>query len=132
MKKIQLNDNMGALVAPHGFTLDPTEEYVIDVLKELETQNAIMASFQVMGAPTAINDYHNWLKDNGFDVMMPNPTNEFVSNYYGKQALWKTKYSQGIVVKAVDDDDYFIIMECSNLNEGYKYTQVLVTPGGCM
>ena len=132
MKKIRLNPDMGKAVAPHGYDLKPNEEYIIDVQKELESQGAIFSAFQVMGAPIAINDYHKWLKDNGFDLVTPNPTNEFVSSYYGKKALWSTEYSQGIVVKATDDDDYFIVMECSRLNEGYQYTKVLVTPGGCM
>lgn len=37
--------------------------------------------------------------------------------------LWKTAYSQGIVVKAENDDDYFIVMECSRENSGYKHTK---------
>ncbi len=132
MKKIKLNDDMGAVVEQHGYELNPCEEYVINVHEELHSQVAISEAFKAMGAPIALKDYHKWLKDNGFDVNSPNPTNSFVSSYYGKKPLWNTEYSQGIVVKAEDDDDYFIVMECSRLNEGYKYTKVLVTLGGCM
>ena len=65
---------------------------------------------------------------------MPNPTNDVVAPYYGVKPLWKTDYSQGIVVKAENEDDYFIVMECSNKNEnkGYKCTKVILTMGGCM
>lgn len=63
---------------------------------------------------------------------MPNPTNEVVAPYYGVGPLWKTEYSQGIVVRAEDDDDYYIVMECSSKNKGYKHTKVILTMGGCM
>lgn len=45
---------------------------------------------------------------------------------------WKTDYSQGIVVMAEDDSDYFIVMECSSKNKGYKHAKVILTMGGCM
>ena len=44
----------------------------------------------------------------------------------------KTDLSQGIVVRAENEDDYFIVMECSRLNEGFKYTQIILTLGGCL
>ena len=98
----------------------------------MEFQAEIITSFQVMGAPPAIKNYHAWLFENGFDIEVPNPTNEFVSAYYGVKPLWKTAYSQGVVVKAENDDDYFIVMECSNKNRGYKHTKIILTLGGCM
>lgn len=52
---------------------------------------------------------------------MPNPTNEIVATFYGIGSLWKTEYSQGVVVKAEDDDDYYIVMECSSKNKGDKH-----------
>lgn len=58
---------------------------------------------------------------------MPNPTNEIVAPFYGIGPLWKTEYSQGVVVKAEDDDDYYIVMECSSKNKGYKHTKVILT-----
>ena len=63
---------------------------------------------------------------------MPNPTNYFVVHFYGLKALWKTDLSQGIVVRAEKEDDYFIVMECSRLNEGFKYTQINLALGGCL
>ena len=63
---------------------------------------------------------------------MPNPTNEFVAKYYGLKPLWKTDYSQGIVVKNENDDDFYIVMECSNKNKGYKHTKIILTPDGCL
>ena len=74
-----------------------------------------------------------WLVfEKGFSVEMPNPTNEVVAEYYGVKPLWRTAYSQGIVVKAENESDYFIVMECSGKNRGYKRTQVILTMGGCM
>ena len=31
-----------------------------------------------------------------------------------------------------DNGDYFIVMECSNKNKGYKNTKIILTPGGCI
>lgn len=98
----------------------------------MEFQQSIMMSFQIIGYPPALKNYHAWLFENGFSVEAPNPTNEFVAKYYGVKPLWKTDYSQGIVVKDVKDSDYFIVMECSNKNKGYKHTIVILTLGGCM
>ena len=63
---------------------------------------------------------------------MPNPANSFVDQFYGKKALWKTDLSQGIVVRAENEDDYFIVMGCSRVNEGFKYTQIILALGGCL
>lgn len=131
MKKIKLNKDFGQIVEAHGYELDSTKEYVINIKDELEEQEGILRAVQTMGL-LAIEDYHKWLSENGFNVNIPNPTNEFVSKYYGVRPLWNTDLSQGIVVKAENDDDYFIVMECSRLNEGFKYTQIIVTLGGCL
>jgi hypothetical protein len=132
MKKIKLNEDAGKIMSIDGYILEPTEKYVIDIEEEMEFQMATMMSFQIMGPPPALKNYHAWLFENGFDVETPNPTNELVASYYGVKPLWKTDYSQGIVVKAENDSDYFIVMECSNKNKGYKHTQVILTLGGCM
>ncbi len=132
MIKIKLNEDAGKIVSIDEYVLDPTEKYVIDIEEEMEFQKAIMRSFQIMGPPPALKNYHAWLFENGFNAETPNPTNEVVARYYGVKPLWKTAYSQGIVVKAENDSDYFIIMECSNKNKGYKHTQVILTLGGCM
>ena len=132
MKKIKLNESVGLRMSVDEYILDPTEKYVIDIEEEMEFQMAIMMSFQVMGPPPALKNYHAWLYENGFNVDEPNPTNEFVASYYGVKPLWKTAYSQGIVVKDENDSDYFIVMECSSQNKGYKHTQVILTMGGCV
>ena len=132
MKKIKLNEFLDSKTSNNEYELDPTEKYVIDIESELELQSAIMMSFQVMGPPPALKNYHAWLFENGFDVETPNPTNECVASYYGVKSLWKTDYSQGIVVRIENDGDYYIVMECSNKNRGYKHTKVILTPGGCL
>lgn len=131
MQKIKLNRDFGQTIKAHGFELDATKKYVINLDDEFEQQVSIMQAVQMMGLP-AIEDYHTWLEDNGFDVNMPNPTNAFVEKSYGVKPLWRTELSQGIVVREESDDDYYIVMECSRLNEGFKYTQIIVTLGGCM
>ena len=131
MKKIKLNENSGEMLGG-GYILDPTEEYVIDLEQEMEFQAAIRMSFQTMGMPPALKNYHAWLFENGFSVELPNPTNEAVACYYGVKPLWKTDYSQGIVVRAEEEDDYFIVMECSSKNRGYRHTQVILTMLGCL
>lgn len=132
MKKIKLNDNINKITPTDEYVLDTTEKYVIDIEKEIEFQMATAMSFQILGSPPALMNYHLWLFENGFNVEVPNPTNEVVARYYGVKPLWKTDFSQGIVVKAENNSDYFIIMECSNKNKGYKHTQVILTLGGCM
>ncbi|WP_068456194.1 hypothetical protein [Aedoeadaptatus pacaensis] len=132
MKKINLSDSIENEMSVDGYRLDPTEKYVINFLEEIEFQQSIMMSFNIMGYPPALKNYHAWLFENGFSVEDPNPTNELVAKYYGVKPLWKTDYSQGIVVKDENDSDYFIVMECSNKNKGYKHTIVILTLGGCM
>ena len=132
MKKIKLNKNLGRKTSIDEYILDPTEKYVIDIEEEMEFQVATMMSFQIMGPPPALKNYHAWLFENGFDIEVPNPTNEFVSAFYGVKPLWETAYSQGVVVKAENNDDYFIVMECSCKNKGYKHTKVILTPSGCL
>ena len=131
MIKIKLNE-IKRKATNDEYALDPTEEYVINLEEEMKFQMATAMSFQTMGAPPALKNYHVWLLENGFNVEMPDPTNEFVAQYYGVKPLWKTPYSQGIVVKAENEDDYFIVMECSNKNRGYKYAIIILTLGGCM
>lgn len=130
MKKIRLN-NVNK-TSSDEYVLNPLEKYIISIDEEMGFQMAILSSFQIMGAPPALKNYHAWLFENKFDIDNPNPTNEFVSQYYGVKPLWKTPYSQGIVVKAENEEDYFIVMECSNKNKGYKHTIVILTLGGCL
>ena len=132
MKKIKLHDIQERRNSADEYTLDPTEKYVINLEEEMEFQMAVMMSFQMMGPPPAIKNYHAWLFKNGFNVELPNPTNEVVAPYYGVKPLWKTDYSQGIVVMAEDESDYYIVMECSSRNKGYKRTKVILTMGGCL
>ena len=132
MKKIKLNESLEKEPSADGYRLNPTEKYVINIEEEMEFQSAIMMSFQIMGPPPALKNYHAWLFENGFNVDLPNPTNKFVAQYYGVKPLWRTDYSQGIVVMDEHDSDYFIVMECSSKNKGYKHTQVILTLGGCM
>lgn len=132
MKKIKLHDIQERRNSADEYTLDPTEKYVINLEEEMEFQMAVMMSFQMMGQPPAIKNYHAWLFENGFNVELPNPTNEVVAPYYGVKPLWKTDYSQGIVVMAEDESDYYIVMECSSRNKGYKRTKVILTMGGCL
>lgn len=132
MKKVKLNNSIERKILIDGYELIPTEKYVINIEEEIESQIAIMSSFQIMGPPPALKNYHAWLFENGFNVDSPNPTNEFVASYYGVKPLWKTDFSQGIVVMDENDSDYFIVMECSSKNKRYKYVQVILTLGGCM
>ena len=124
MKKIKLNDNIGTVVVAHDYVLDPKEEYLINFEEEKASQDIIALTVQTMGMPKALDDYHQWLKDN--NLINKVPSNKLVKDYFGKAPLWKTDYSQGIVVKIENHDDYAIIMECSRLNTGYKYTKCIV------
>ena len=113
MAKISLNDKMQAHTSGSEYKLDPTVKYVIDLEKETEFQIATMMSFQIMGPPPALKNYHAWLYENGFNIEAPNPTNEVVASYYGVKTLWKTQYSQGVVVMAEDDNDYYRVHSVS-------------------
>jgi len=131
MEKLILNQDMGKSVKPHDYVLSATKKYVINLEEEIPKQVSIVQSVQLMGLE-AINDWWKWLETNGFSTDQPNPTNNFVEQFYGKEPLWKTNLSQGLVMKNEDDDDYYIVMECSRENEGFKYTQLILTLGGCM
>ena len=132
MKKLRLNNGMSRSQTIDGYKLVPTEKYVINLEEERELAIAIMQYIYTIGFPPAFKNYHAWLFENGFNADSPSPTNEFVASYYGVKPLWKTSYSIGIVVKAERDDDYYIIMECSGKNKGFKHTQIILTLGGCM
>lgn len=132
MKKIKLTENLEKKTSIDEYQLDPTEKYVIDLEEEKEFQIAVLMSFQIMGPPPALKNYHAWLFENGFNVDTPNPTNEHVANYYGVKPLWRTSYSQGIVVRDENDIDYFIVMECSSKNKGYEHAKIILTMGGCV
>ena len=131
MKKIKLNDSIKENTIIGEFILNPNEKYLINIEEELEYQIALLKSFQIMGPPPAIKNYHAWLYEHDFNIESPNPSNEFVESYYGVKPLWKTPYSQGIVVKAEGEDDFYIVLECSSKNKGYKNAQIILTLGGC-
>lgn len=132
MNKIKLNANLGKVASIDGYRLIPTEKYVINIEQEMKSQLAIASSFQIMGSPPALKNYHAWLFENNFSVEQPNPSSKVVASYYGVKPLWKTTYSQGVVVGGENDSDYYIVMECSNKNKGYKHAQIILTMGGCM
>ncbi|MBK4778695.1 hypothetical protein [Streptococcus lactarius] len=132
MKKIKLNSEQMSISKIDGYILDPTEKYVSDLNEELDFGITILQSCHMLVFPPAFKNWHAWLFENGFSLDIPNPTNEFVSKFYGVEPLWKTAYSMGIVVKAENDEDYYIIMECSDKNTGFKHTQIILTMGGCM
>ena len=132
MKKIKLSETQKNSNSTDEYTLDPTEEYIIDLEEELAFQTAIAGTFKLMGPPPAIKSYHTWLFENNFNVKSPNPTNHVVSEYFGVKPLWKNDYSQGIAMRAENEDDYFIVMECSSMNTGYKHTKIILTLFGCM
>ncbi len=132
MKKIKLTENLKKITSNDEYQLDPTEKYVINLEEEMEFQIATLMSFQIIGQPPALKNYRAWLFENGFNVEAPNPTNEVVAQYYGVKPLWRTAYSQGVVVKAENDSNYFIVMECSSINKGYKHAKIILTMDGCM
>ena len=105
MKRIRLNDI--EKTSNDEYALNPIEKYVINIDEEMEFQMAILASFQIMGPPPALKNYHAWLYENGFNIDMPNPKNDLVAQYYGGKPLWRTPYSQGVVVRAENEEDYF-------------------------
>lgn len=124
MQKIKLNENMGKWEIAHGYVLDPSQDYVIDYDNEMSEQFGISQLVHMFELP-ALNDYHTWLEHNGFNSDFPNPTPDILEKHYGKKCLWKTELSQGIVMKDMDND-YCIVMECSRLNTGFKYTQIIL------
>ena len=132
MKKLKLNSGMEPEKTKDSYRLNPTEKYVINLEDEMEFAISTMQAIHMFGFPPAFKNWHAWLFENGFSTGTQNRTNEFVSKFYGREPLWKTQYSMGIVVKAEEDDDYYIVMECSSKNTGFKRTQILLTLGGCM
>ena len=132
MKKLNLFCGMKSKKTIDGYRLNPTEKNVINLEDEMEFAMLTMQTVHMFGFPPAFKNWYAWLFENGFSTETPNPTNEFVAKFYGVEPLWKTLYSIGIVVKAEEDDDYYIVMECSSRNTGFKHTQIILTMGGCM
>ena len=102
MKRIRLNGI--EKTSNDEYALNPIEKYVINIDEEMEFQMAILASFQIMGPPPALKNYHAWLYETGLNIDMPNPKNDLVAQYYGVKPLWRTPYSQGVVVRAENED----------------------------
>lgn len=126
MKKIKLNENVNNPTKTQGFELNPSEEYIINMDDEFGQQTAIMASAQTMEL-TCIKDYHKWLLDNDIDGYKPNPSKELLLKFYGKEPLWKTEDSQGLVIKDENEDSFYILMECSGSIPNFKYAQIILT-----
>lgn len=131
MEKLKLNKGIGESVRPHGYKLDASKKYIINIDDEIEEQFSILQAVQLMGL-VALVDWLKWLEKNGFDTDFPDPTNSYVESYYGKKPLWQSNLSQGLVVKNETDDNYYVVMECSRENEGFKYTQIVLTLEGCL
>lgn len=87
--------------------------------------------FSQKGQRKTIHDERNFLFKYYVEVVRLVKPKYFVMEN-GVKPLWKTDYSQGIVVMAEDESDYFIVMECSSRNRGYKHTKIILTMGGCM
>ena len=115
-----------------GYALDPGCQYVIDADVESLRSILLFELFRQCGFPPAIKNWHSWLFKHGFSAKVPNVTNSSVAECYGVKPLWRTDYSQGVVVRAVGEDDYFVVMECSRACVGYRHLQILLTPGGCL
>ena len=128
---LTLNSHPGGVSACGGYTLDPRRKYVINANIEGSRSITLFGLFRQQGFPPAIKNWHAWLFKHGFSAEFPNLTNDSVAEYYGVEPLWRTDYSQGIVVCAVDEDDYFVVMECGCACVGYRHLQILLTPGGC-
>ena len=139
-----LKNNIGLLVPPHGFELNAEEELVFDFIADADVIAGAPYVAMVMGWPRAMEDFWNWCEENDFpsnvdvDEMISGEVKqswsvpeEAVKEYYGKKPLWTTKYSQGIVAREKNSDDYYVVVECSRENEGWKYARILATPGGC-
>lgn len=139
-----LKGDMGLLVPPHGFELNAEEELVFDFIADSDVIAYVPVTASIMGWPRGMEDFWNWCEENNFpsdvgvDEMFSGEVKrgwsvpeDFVKEYYGKKPLWTTKYSQGIVVREKNDDDYYVVVECSRENEGWKYARILATPGGC-
>lgn len=112
MKKLKLNSGMEAEKTIDSYRLNPTEKYVINLEDEMEFAISTMQAIKMFGFPPAFKNWHVWLFENGFSMETPNPI--------------------GIVVRAEEYDDYYIVMECSSKNTGFKHTQIILTMGGCL
>ena len=126
-----LNSDLAAGAACGGYVLDPTCRYVIDAHDEGLRSIKLFEFFKQYGFPPAVKNWHAWLFKHGFSAEVPNLTNSSVAKYYGVKPLWRTDFSQGLVVRAIDEDDYFVVMECGHACVGYVHLQILLTPGGC-
>lgn len=139
-----LKGDMGLFVPPHGFELNAEEELVFDFIADADVIAFTPITASMMGWPRGMEDFWNWCEENdfpsdvGIDTMVSGDLKrawsvpeDFVKEYYGKKPLWTTEYSQGIVVREKNDDDYYVVVECSRENEGWKYARILATPGGC-
>ena len=87
MKKLKLNSGMEPEKTKDSYRLNPTEKYVINLEDEMEFAISTMQAIHMFGFPPAFKNWHAWLFENGFSTGTPNPTNEFVAKFYGREPL---------------------------------------------
>ena len=125
----------GKLEIAHGYELDGYNKYVIYEDEHYFMHNAqILLTIEALGGMSN-PDCKRIIKNFNAKASKVCPTGkkDELKQYYGKGYLWKNLDTQGIVVKLIDKDTttYEILVECSNLCPGFKYTKFVPTDAEC-
>lgn len=132
-----IDENLGKWVPSHGYTVNPYKKHVFDSEKDWEAIALTMFTIGACGQPKAFEDYWKWCEENNVPTSVIDGIktyhipNELAAKFYGEGPLWETPYSQGIVIREKKEDDYYVMLECSKNNPGWKYAKILLTPYGC-
>lgn len=128
-------DKIGKPCLPHTYELDGNNKYIIKEDKYYFEHNCNMlftiealGGMQNQDCKRIIKDYNNIVYK-----VCPAGDKKELASYYGKGPIWKNNYTQGIVVKLLDNNiiTYEILVECSNLCTGFKYSKFVPSDAEC-
>lgn len=76
------------------------EKFYIDSAKEVDEQMCILDEVKANGLP-ALQDYHHWMREYGFDEVTCEIPIKFFNKRWGKGFLWSTPMSECFIVKTL-------------------------------
>ena len=128
-------DKLGKLVEEHDYELDGHNKYIIYEDENYFSHNAhVLFTIEALGGMSN-PDCKRIIRSFNAKAhqLCPSGNKNDLEKYYGAGYLWKNSDTQGIVVKLIDDDiiTYEILVECSRLCTGFKYTKFIPTDAEC-
>jgi hypothetical protein len=136
MELLKLNPNPEELIKltkPHGYEIDPSKSYYIDISDNHEFEHVMLTQQlrELVNETKGMKSYKKFCKKYNLESDSGNEDNaikKIVKNHFPNGGpLWKDEFSQGIIVEVDDLGNVGIVVEMSRENTGFKYTRILAT-----